>query len=64
MNKMPISEKYLVINSTLAKLKLNFWSRHTDMENKIMVKPKGKGVREGQIRSLWLTYTSYCLWNR
>ena len=24
MNEMPISEKYLVINSTLAKLKLNF----------------------------------------
>lgn len=49
---MPILEKYLVINSTLAKLKLSFPSRNTDMENKIMVKPKGKGVGEGQIRSL------------
>ena len=45
-------EKYLIFNSTLGKLKLNFQSRHTDMEKKIMVKPKGKGVGEGQIRSL------------
>ena len=52
MNEMPILEKYLIFNSTLGKLKLNFQSRHTDMENKIMVKPKGKGVGEGQIRSL------------
>lgn len=61
MNEMPILEKYLILDSTLGKLKLNFRSRHTDMENKIMIKPKGKGVGKGQIRSLWLTYTSYCI---
>ena len=59
MNEMPILEKYLILDSTLGKL--NFRSRHTDMENKIRVKPKGKGVGKGQIRSLWLTYTSYCI---
>ena len=59
MNEMPILEKYLTLDSTLGKL--NFRSRYTDMENKIMVKPKGKGVGKGQIRSLWLTYTSYCI---
>ena len=50
MNEMPILEKYLILDSTLGKL--NFRSRYTDMENKIMVKPKGKGVGKGQIRSL------------
>ena len=52
MNEMPILEKYLIVDSTLGKLKLNFRSRHTDMENNIMIKPKGKGVGKGQIRSL------------